>query len=127
MARFDVDDATARAMRALALYGSPRKGVRSRKYTVSSTITRITLPVLDVGDAQGEQRPTFIKFNIPAGVTALYVAWGPGVDGDATVPTTGADGVGELVDDQTIICVWTQTRMSLIAEGTGDVTISYIW
>jgi hypothetical protein len=124
MARYDLNDLTARAMLALGLYGSPRRAVSSKKYTIdSSTAVAVAFPTW-MDDRTGESRlPSFVKFNIPVGITALYAAWNNVV---AVAPTTSVEGA-ELIDDQTIVGIWAQAGVSLIAEGSGDVTITYIW
>lgn len=107
-------EALYRSARAQALPGSPRHHAVSRKYAVGTSAIVVPLPVHD------GKRPQYVK--IGAAGVVLYGSF----TGAAVVPTTSVDGSEQFRDGE-VINVWNQESISLIAEGAGSVTLSFVW
>lgn len=113
MSQLAASDAIVRGMRAIGLNGSPRHHASSRKYSVGASAVEVEIPTRD------GRRPNYIR------VHTAGVVYGD-FNGVAAVPTTSADGA-ERLDNGDVIALWTQGRLSLIAEGATTVTLSYVW
>lgn len=103
----------------LALPGSPRKHTASRKYALAAgTVVSITVPK----HANAKKRAQLVKFHIPADA-AVYIGW----DGqEAAIPTTNADGT-EQVENGDVIALWTQARLTVVAEGAATIQVTWYW
>ncbi len=109
------------AYRGQALPGLPVVHGSAKKYAISTTSVKITVPTWTPANSTEKLMPALMKLDTAAG--PLYIAF----DGDeAVVPTTGADGSAAAPINQAM-AVNNRKSFYLIAESAITVTISWYW
>lgn len=122
MAGLQPQDAYIGAMKALALMGLQHRKVTTAKKTVGTSPVAVPLPT-DVAGSSGV-RPRFVKVAYPSPMGALYMSSGT----PASLPVTDtSDGNGEHLSSDDVIVISTQEALSLIAEVSGVVTLTFYW